>query len=145
MSFLLNKCVIKSLLNKNISVDIWRKAVFNSAVNVICALIRGCPEEIGKSQSLTGLAKNIILEGCFVGRRVGVNLNEEDIIQMFTMSITEHGKHKPSMLVDVLNRRKTEINSITGQILENGEKANVQTPYNKVMYAMISALENNFT
>ena len=63
---------------------------------------------------------------------------------MFTVSITEHGNHKPSMLVDVLNSRKTEVNSITGQIIASGEKANVQTPINQVMYALMSKLEDNF-
>ena len=142
--FLLNKCGIPSRLNENIYSDIWKKAVFNSAVNVICALIQGCPVEIAKSKSLKKLAKNIISEGCNVGKQLGINLNQREIIQMFTVSITEHGNHKPSMLVDVLNNRKTEVKSITGQIIDGGEKANVQTPYNRVMYAMMSALEDNF-
>ena len=143
--FLLNLAGIPSEVNKNISTHIWRKAIFNSAVNVICALIRGCPKEIAKSKLLINLARNIIFEGCAVGKQLGINLDREEIIRLFTLSITEHGNHKPSMLVDVLNYRKTEVGSITGQIIKCGEKANVQTPYNQVMYAMMSALENNFT
>ena len=57
--YLLNKSGIPSQLNEDISIDIWRKAIFNSAVNVICALIRGCPREIAKSKSLINLARMV--------------------------------------------------------------------------------------
>jgi ketopantoate reductase len=45
------------------------------------------------------------------------------------------------MLVDILNHKKTEIDSITGQIIRFGKKGNVQTPHNNVLFSLIKALE----
>lgn len=141
----LNSCKINCEINVNIQKDIWQKAIFNSAVNVICALTRGTPGEISKSNSLYGLAKNIVDEGCDVANKLGIGVVNSEILKTIDMSISEHSDHKPSMLVDVLNKRKTEIDSINGMIISFGEKVNVQTPFNEVVYALVKSTEEKFT
>ncbi|MFL2827733.1 MAG: ketopantoate reductase family protein [Paracoccaceae bacterium] len=138
---ILNGCGIYSEISANISEAIWKKAIFNSAVNVICALIQGTPGEIAKSNELINLANNVANEGCEVAQNWGIKVNTKEVKRIITMSTVEHPNHKPSMLVDILNKKKTEIESITGQIVRFGEKGNVQTPYNNVLYSLIKALE----
>jgi hypothetical protein len=51
------------------------------------------------------------------------------------------GDHKPSMLVDIENHRRTEIDFINGKIVEYGRQAGVETPYNLMIRALVKALE----
>ena len=138
---ILTNCGIYSEISANISEAIWKKAIFNSAVNVICALIRGTPGEIAKSNELINLANNIANEGCEVAQNLGIKVSTKEVKSIISMSTIEHPNHKPSMLVDILNHKKTEIDSITGQIIRFGKKGNVQTPHNNVLFSLIKALE----
>ena len=134
-------CGIYSEISVDISESIWKKAIFNSAVNVICALIRGSPGELAKSKELINLANNVANEGCEVAQNWDIKVDIKEVKNIISMSMVDHPNHKPSMLVDILNNKKTEIDSITGQIIKFGKKGNVQTPYNNVLYSLIKALE----
>lgn len=50
-------------------------------------------------------------------------------------------RHKTSMLLDLINNRKTEIDFLNGKIIELGKKHNIQTPLNLLIYGVIKALE----
>ena len=45
------------------------------------------------------------------------------------------------MLVDIINKRKTEVDFLNGKIIELGKKNNIQTPLNLLIYGLIKALE----
>ncbi len=51
------------------------------------------------------------------------------------------GDHKPSMFIDIENRRRTEIDFMNGKIVEYGLQAGVDAPYNKTLRALVKALE----
>jgi len=51
------------------------------------------------------------------------------------------GPHKPSMLVDLEQRRRTEIDFINGKFIEYGRQAGIETPFNSTIRALVKALE----
>jgi 2-dehydropantoate 2-reductase len=51
------------------------------------------------------------------------------------------GDHKPSMLMDIENKRRTEIDYINGKFVEYGSQAKVDTPYNNTLKALVKAIE----
>ena len=51
------------------------------------------------------------------------------------------GDHKPSMLIDIEMKRRTEVDFINGKIVEYGEQAGVETPYNRTLRGLVKALE----
>src|SRR5437667_7767788 len=51
---------------------------------------------------------------------------------------------KGSMLQDVENKRRTEIDVINGAIVEAGRTLGIPTPYNNAMVCLIKALEASF-
>jgi len=54
------------------------------------------------------------------------------------------GKHKASMLQDVLAKRQTEVDFMNGAIVQWGEKTGVPTPLNQAMWALIKGLERSW-
>jgi 2-dehydropantoate 2-reductase len=51
---------------------------------------------------------------------------------------------KGSMLQDVENRRRTEIDVMCGAIVESGVQLGIPTPYNRAMIGLIKGLESTF-
>jgi 2-dehydropantoate 2-reductase len=52
------------------------------------------------------------------------------------------GDHKPSMLIDIENKRITEIDFINGKFVEYGEQAGIETPYNNTLRSLVKGLES---
>ena len=46
-----------------------------------------------------------------------------------------------SMLQDIRNRRKTEIESINGKIIEYAESKGMDLPFNRSLYLLIKSME----
>jgi 2-dehydropantoate 2-reductase len=54
------------------------------------------------------------------------------------------GNHKPSTLVDIENKRRTEIDYINGKIVDYGRQVGMETPYNTTLMALVKALEPKY-
>jgi len=52
------------------------------------------------------------------------------------------GNHKPSMLMDIENNRRTEIDYINGKFVEYGHQAGIETPYNITLKSLVKGLES---
>jgi 2-dehydropantoate 2-reductase len=49
------------------------------------------------------------------------------------------------MCVDLLNKRRTEIDFINGAVVRLGRTYGIPTPVNKALVAVVKGLERNFT
>jgi 2-dehydropantoate 2-reductase len=125
----------------NITTEIWRKAIpiiAGNSINAITGTRLGIISEIPElKQSLFAVAK----ESLKIAEAEGIQLNEE-ILRTSMLNALEKGyEHKTSMLVDIINKRKTEVDFLNGKIIELGKKHNIQTPLNLLIYGLIKALE----
>lgn len=125
----------------NISEEIWRKAIPIIAGNSINAITRtklGVISEIPElKQSLFAVAQ----ESLKIARAESIELDEENLRNSMHNALEKGNEHKTSMLVDIINKRKTEVDFLNGKILELGKKHNIQTPLNLLIYGLIKALE----
>ena len=60
---------------------------------------------------------------------------------MIPLAIRKHRLAKPSLLQDLENGKKTEIDSINGIVCEFGRKHNIPTPYNDLVLSVIHKIE----
>ena len=97
---------------------IWDKVAFNTAMNTICALLEITPKTIENNKYLKKFALNVAKETCTIGKAFGIKINEMNIANNIKLSYKEHGEHKPSMLQDVLLKKKTEIDSLNGEVVK---------------------------
>lgn len=124
-----------------ISEEIWRKAIPIIAGNSINAITRtklGIISEIPElKQSLYAVAR----ESLKIAKAEGIKLDEEQLKKSMLNALEKGNEHKTSMLVDIINKRKTEVDFLNGKIIELGKKHNIQTPLNLLIYGVIKALE----
>ena len=121
----------------------WTKLIFNAATNPVGALT-GLHHGAATRFPPTGeLFEALIAEGEAVARALGITLHG-DPRAMVMKGANAPGKHKASMLQDVLAGRQTEIDFMCGAIVKAGEQTGVPTPLNKAMWALIKGLEKSW-
>jgi len=121
----------------------WTKLIFNSSTNPVGALTllhHGAATRFGP----TGLLFNaLIAEGEAVASKLGIELHG-DPRQLVQKGANAPGKHRASMLQDVLAKRQTEVDFMNGAISQWGDRVGVPTPLNKALWELIKGLEHSW-
>ena len=98
-----------------------------------------------KNQKVSrSLGKQIILETRAVAKADGVDVTEDECLEMFNKIVDSKQTNKSSMCFDILNKRKTEIEFINGAVAKIGKNHGIKTPMNDLMYDMIMVKEGMY-
>ena len=128
----------------------WSKLIFNSAINTVAALTELPHVDLFAQEREFGdlgrLVHGLIDEGVAVAAAAGVALHD-DPWEMNVLAVargeTAHSDyaHRPSMLEDVLARRPTEVEFITGALVREAARVDVKVPLSTAMYRLVRARE----
>ncbi len=122
---------------------IWRKTIMNACMNPVCAVTRFTMAEAMGDPIVFKLVDSLVKECIRIARVNEVSLGHG--FYPYCMSYMKSaGRHKPSMLMDIENHRRTEIDYINGKFIEYGEQAGIETPYNITFRNLVKALESKF-
>src|SRR2546428_4936252 len=118
----------------------WTKLIFNASTNPVGALTLLHHGAATRFEPTGQLFNDLIAEGEAVAEKLGIPLHR-DTRQLVQKSAAAPGKHKASMLQDVLAKRQTEVDFMNGAIVQWGKKVGVPTPLNKALWELIKGLE----
>ena len=121
----------------------WTKLIFNASTNPVGALTLLHHGAATRFEPTGQLFNDLIAEGEAVAKSLGIALHG-DPRQLVQKGAGAPGKHRASMLQDVLAKRQTEVDFMNGAIVKWGEKFGVPTPLNKVMWELIKGLEHSW-
>jgi 2-dehydropantoate 2-reductase len=144
LAALLNRAGLKVIALKDARGAQWAKLIFNASTNPVGALTllhHGAATRYGPTGDLFN---RLIDEGLAVAKAMGIEVHG-DPRELVKKGANAPGKHKASMLQDVLAKRQTEVDFMNGAIVEWGEKVGVATPLNRAMWALIKGLEHSWT
>jgi 2-dehydropantoate 2-reductase len=132
----------------------WSKLVFNATVNTVAALTglghvalfarEDEPADLGH------LVHALMDEGKQVAAAAGIELHE-DPWEMNVLAVRRGETlksdyaHVPSMLEDVLARRPTEVDYITGALVREAQRLGVPAPLHTAMYRLVKGKEASWT
>ena len=119
----------------------WTKLIFNAATNPVGALTLLHHGAATRFAPTGQLFNDLIAEGEAVARKLGIELHG-DPRQLVQKGANAPGKHRASMLQDVMAKRQTEVDFMNGAIVHWGEKIGVPTPLNKAIWELIKGLEH---
>lgn len=140
-----NAAGINTKISPNVFSSIWTKVAFNAALNPLCTLMNNTVASVGSYSQIEDVVNGIINEILAVAKEEKVDLNREKILHMIygVFDPAMSGHHLPSMLQDLLNGRKTEIDYLNGAIVKKAEKHGLSVPNNLLIYHLIKMLEEN--
>jgi 2-dehydropantoate 2-reductase len=137
----LNKCGLITERTDRIVSMVWRKSIMNACMNPVCAVTGLTMAQAMNDPIVFNIIDELVKECAKVARA-----NEIDLGWDYYPGAIEYmrnaGNHKPSMLMDIENNRRTEIDFINGKFVEYGIRAGVETPYNNTLKALVKGLES---
>ena len=122
----------------------WTKLIFNASTNPVGALTLLHHGAATRLPATGQLFNDLIAEGEAVAKALGITLHG-DPRALVQKGANAPGKHKASMLQDVLAKRVTEVDFMNGAIVKAGEQTGIPTPLNQTMWALIKGLEHSWT
>jgi len=121
----------------------WTKLIFNAATNPVGALTSLHHGAATRFEPTGRLFNELIAEGETVAAKLKIALHG-DPRELVKKGANAPGKHRASMLQDVLARRQTEVDFMNGAIVQWGEKTGVPTPLNKALWELVKGLEHSW-
>src|SRR5467141_207794 len=121
----------------------WTKLIFNASTNPVGALTLLHHGAATRFAPTGQLFNDLIDEGEAVAAKLGIKLHG-DPRQLVQKGANAPGKHRASMLQDVLAKRQTEVDFMNGAIAEWGQKVGVPTPLNRALWQLTKGLEHSW-
>ncbi|MFW5952722.1 MAG: ketopantoate reductase family protein [Candidatus Natronoplasma sp.] len=138
-----NHAGIDTTISENILVNIWEKVVVNSGINPITALLRIKNGVLIEDQYLTKLMEDTVLESASVAEKY-VDLDSKKVLKKTKKVAERTSDNLSSMLQDIEDESRTEVDQINGAIIEKAEKEGVSAHVNRVLYRLVKGLENRY-
>ena len=122
----------------------WTKLIFNASTNPVGALTLLHHGAATRFPATAQLFNDLIAEGEAVAKALGIELHG-DPRALVQKGASAPGKHRASMLQDVLAKRQTEVDFMNGAIAKWGERTGVPTPLNKAVWELVKGLEHGWS
>ena len=124
---------------------VWEKLIMNVAFSGSCCLTGMTIGQVLNDPNAWKVARGCAEEAVAVATAKGIKLEVGPPIEHIRKIGGMIPNARPSMLLDHMARRRSEINEINGAIPREGAKVNVQTPINDTIVALVKAREVDFT
>lgn len=132
---------LDSQMVTNPDLYLWQKAVINAGINPVAALL-GVPNGgIISNPYAATLQEHIVREAVDSGRANNISLDFNEMLEKTRDVCVKTSINLCSMLQDIKNGRKTEIESINGRIIAYAESKGLELPFNKAVYLLVKSLE----
>jgi 2-dehydropantoate 2-reductase len=120
---------------------VWEKLLCNCAYSGPCGLSEGTISDVMNDPDLARLSAACATEGFRVARKKGVRLGFDDPVAYVRDFGSKIPNARPSVLLDLLSKRKSEIDVINGSIPRVGAELGVEAPVNATVTALVKAKE----
>lgn len=118
---------------------VWVKTILNSSLSALCGIGKLTMKEAMEIPDTVEIIEQVIIEAIEVAAAEKIHF-EDDFIRRCLRYLKKAGSHFPSLAVDLINNRPTEIDYFNGKIVEYGRKHYVRTPLNLTFTNMVKAI-----
>jgi len=120
---------------------VWEKLICNCAYSGPCAIAERTVGEVMSDPDLSRVSAACAVEGYAVAIRKGVKLGFDDPVGYVRDFGSKIPNARPSVLLDLMARRKSEIDVINGSIPRVGRELGLAAPVNQTITALVREKE----
>jgi 2-dehydropantoate 2-reductase len=120
---------------------VWEKLICNCAYSGPCALADGTISQVMSDPDLSNVSAACASEGYAVAMKKGVTLGFTDPVAYVRDFGSKIPNARPSVLLDLMAKRLSEIDVINGSIPRVGKQVGVAAPVNETVTALVKAKE----
>ena len=123
---------------------VWEKFLCNVTLSAPTAAFDVTVGELMADEGAWAVAIGCLLEAHRLAEHRGVALSFDDPVGYVTEFAATIPHASPSMRLDHLARRRSEVDVINGQVVERSRALGLAAPYNETMCAVVRAREARF-
>ncbi len=120
---------------------IWEKTILNAALSPLCAISRLTMKEAMDHPDTLEIIEQIIMEAIEVAKAEEIKLGD-NFVKLCIRYLKSAGDHFPSLAVDLISGKETEIDYMNGKIVEYGKKHYIRTPLNLTFTNLVKAISH---
>lgn len=117
---------------------IWEKTILNSSISALCGISKLTIREAMECPDTVEIIEQAILEAVEVARANEIRF-PENFVKLCLRYYKKAGDHFPSMAVDMIGNKETEIEYFNEKIVEYGRKFYIRTPLNLTFTNLVKA------
>jgi 2-dehydropantoate 2-reductase len=120
---------------------VWEKLICNCAYSGPCGLMECTIQQVMDDADLSKVSAACAAEGYAVAKAKGVKLGFTDPVAYVRDFGSKIPNARPSVLLDLMAKRRSEIDVINGSIPRVGKQVGVAAPVNETITALVKAKE----
>ena len=123
---------------------VWEKFLCNVTLSAPTAAFDVTVGELMSDPETWAVALGCTMEAYRLGIATGVTFSFDDPVRYVTEFATTIPDASPSMRLDHLAHRRSEVDVINGQVVDLSRAAGLEAPYNETLCAVLRARESRF-
>jgi 2-dehydropantoate 2-reductase len=123
---------------------VWQKFLCNVTLSAPTAAFDVTVGELMANREAWAVALGCGVEAWRIGQARGVRFGFDDPVRYVTEFASTITDASPSMRLDHLARRRSEIDVINGAVVDLGRELSIATPYNEALCAILRQRESRF-
>lgn len=141
---ILTKCGFDTKVSRDIDSVVWSKLIINIGINALTGITRLKNGILVKHDSTRQIMRDSIQEAMKIVKRKRIKLIYDDPIQKAESVCRSTSANVSSMLQDILNSKRTEIDYINGVITRQGKALSIPTPVNETLVNLVRTIESSY-
>lgn len=138
---LLEGAGIETRLEEDPRRALWEKVILNASVNPVSALARLGNGQLLDLPEAMGLVKALVWESVKAAHLAGMEIDAGEMWIRVRSVLEKTANNRTSMLQDVENGRRTEVDAILGTLVEQGRTKGEFLVRLETVYALVKSLE----
>lgn len=134
---LMREAGVDASVSNDIVRDIWKKFMYICPFAGLTALYKKTIGEILSNPDTEKQYEDCLKETISVAKAKGVNMSENAFEEVMTTTRNTPPASKSSLLVDIENGRKNEIETLNGTLVKFAKELNISVPVNELIYKTI--------
>jgi 2-dehydropantoate 2-reductase len=124
-------------VSDDIAGDLWKKFIFIVAFSGMTAICRSPIGKVLRHPITKGLYETCVKEAIQVAKSINIRVENNTFENIMTISGNFQPDSKSSLLVDIENQRRTEIEALNGKLVALAKKKKIDVPINEMIYGAL--------
>ena len=137
-----DSCGFDVRIHHNIQQLIWDKLMTNVSLSVLTAILQCDMYYVSQNEYAFSICRNLIKETVRVAAAMGLSFDENAVVEKVRKTSESNKGGYTSIMMDIKNGRKTEVDTISGAVVEKAHELGVPVPHHEMAVSLIHALED---
>lgn len=137
----MTECGLACHTEENVQKQIWKKLMTNTAASSLTAIFQVPLGFIHSDPNANWIMKHLCHEAVTIANGLGLAFDEEEVKNEVDTICMNAPNAYTSIYVDIRDGRKSEVDTISGSVVEAAHDLGIAVPYHEMVVKCIHALE----